>query len=240
MSLSKAVRRLVRHFGYDLVAVQASLPKGIRKDYDVILDRLGRYSFKFLDVKTFLPITLHRAYALGLHDASPKDILDIGTGTGYFPVICEHYGHSVMAIDRDGNQVFNDVTKWLNVNRTTWEIEPFERIPSMRKRFDLVTAFMVNFDRHKGREYAPWGIAEWRFFLADLAENHLKPQGSVFLELNEHTRAQQDVMAFFDKSGAKCLGGRILFSSFDTFRSREAETADWQPNNNIASTKDAF
>ena len=34
-SLKSMVRRLLRHYGYELISVQASLPKEVRADYDL-------------------------------------------------------------------------------------------------------------------------------------------------------------------------------------------------------------
>jgi hypothetical protein len=181
-------------------------------DYEPILEILGKYRFKFLDVKTFLPTTISRAYFLGLHQFRKLSILDIGTGVGYFPVVCKYYGHSAIAIDQDSNQVFEDVTKWLNVDRRTWEIRAFEPVPSMGQRFDLITAFMVNFDRVKESNYEPWGPEEWEFFLSDMAQNHLEDGGRLVLLLNPHTRKNSAVLEYFATRGAKFKENWVEFN----------------------------
>lgn len=204
--------------GYELIAVQAALPKAVKRDYEPILEIIGSYRFKFLDVKTFLPITIKRAYLLGLSQSKPLRILDIGTGVGYFPVVCKYYGHTVVAIDRDGNQAFEDVTKWLNVERRSWEIKPFSPIPYLDEKFDLVTAFMVNFDRYEPPDYAPWDIKEWDFFLADMARNHLKEGGRLVLLLNSHTLEVPSVMKCFAEKGAHIDGAWVDFKSLSAYK----------------------
>ena len=181
-----------------------------------ILDKIGRYSFKFLEVKTFLPATINRAHYLGLHKSPPLEILDIGTGVGYFPVICQHYGHRAMALDRDGNLVFEDVCRWLGVDRRSWEIERFQRLPDFGRKFDLITAFMANFDRLKDSNYQAWGVEEWTFFLDDLAANQLKPGGRVAMLLNEHTPQSPGVLPFFRERGARIDDGWVCLPATAT------------------------
>lgn len=200
--LRSSIRRVIQKFGYEIVPTKALLPKSVRGDYDRVLDSIGSYSFKFLDVRTFLTATLLRAHRLGLHKSRPLSVLDIGTGVGYFPYICAHYGHSAIAIDRDGNRVFEDVTKWLGIDRRPWEIKAGTPLPPLGKRFDLVTAFMVNFDRFTEREYAPWGVDEWEFFLRDIGANQLSPGGRLVLRLNPHTLGQKEVLRYFGGLGA--------------------------------------
>jgi hypothetical protein len=216
--IKSLVRRMIRRWGYELTPIQAALPKAVKADYDPILDILGKYRFKFLDVKTFLPTTIKRAYQLGLHQSKPQHILDIGTGVGYFPVVCKYYGHTAIAIDQDGNEVFEDATKWLKVDRRHWEIKPFEPIAFLGQRFDLITAFMVNFDRVKESDYETWGIKEWEFFLSDLAENHLNDGGRLVLLLNPQGRENAGVLKYFAEKGATIKEGWVEFKTLSAFK----------------------
>jgi hypothetical protein len=216
--LNPLIRKTLRALGFEVIPTTAALPREVRGDYEAILDSMDRYSFKFLDVKTCLPVVIKRAHGLGLHRSPPLDILDIGTGVGFFPVVCKHYGHRVVAIDRDGNQVFEDVTKWLAVDRRSWEITPFQPLPGLGLKFDLVTAFMVNFDRVDGADDAPWGVPEWTFFLRDLGANHLVEGGRVALLLNAHTMQVGEVMAYFASVGADIRGGWVVFRSLAALR----------------------
>jgi hypothetical protein len=211
--LKALTRRVVRNWGYEITAVQAAIPKEVRADYEPLMEIIGSYRFKFLDLKTFLPMTIARAHFIGLHESKGLEILDIGTGTGYFPVVCKYYGHSAMAIDQNGNQVFEDVTKWLNVDRRTWKIRAFQPISHLGQRFDLVTAFMVNFDRSEAPEPRPWTTREWDFFLADLVHNHLKAGGRLVMLLNRRTLEIPSVMEHFSKKGAEVNGAWVDFKT---------------------------
>jgi SAM-dependent methyltransferase len=217
-TVGHVVRSVARRLGYEIIPVEAALPRPLRADYQPLLEVLGSYRFKFLDVKTFLPTTMARAHRIGLTTSSGLDILDIGTGAGYFPVVCKYYGHRAMAIDRDGNPVFEDVTRWLDVDRRSCEIHAFEPIPDLGRAFDLVTAFMVNFDRYEPPEYRPWGPSEWEFFLTDVARRHLKDGGRLVLLLNNHTRDLPSVMQFFADRAGRVDGSWVEFQTLASFR----------------------
>lgn len=226
MSIKSRIRKTIRRFGYELTPVQAALPREVRRDYDPILEEIGEYSFKFLDVKTFLPMTIQRAHTLGLHNAPAMDVLDIGTGVGYFPVVCKYYGHRAVAIDRDGNQVFMDATRWLGVDRRSWEVHRFEPLPDLGQRFDLITAFMVNFDRVEVEsDFVPWAAPEWAYFLSDLARNHLKPHGSIAMVLNDHTRRCHDVLRYFAIKGARVEDNWVRFDAVTSLRVQSPQEA---------------
>ena len=216
-TIKSATRRIIRRWGYEITPVQAAIPSELKADYEPLLEIIGSYRFKFLDVKTFLPTTINRAHFIGLHQSKGLQILDIGTGVGYFPVVCKYYGHSALAVDRDGNQVFEDVTKWLGVDRRSWEIKAFHPMPNFGQRFDLITAFMVNFDRWEPPDYKPWGTEEWTFFLSDLAHNHLKECGRLVLLLNGHTLKVSSVMRFFSQKGARISGCWVDFKNLNSF-----------------------
>ena len=49
---------------------------------------------KYLDIKTWMKRALYNVYELGLHRARQKSILDLGTGCGYFPYVCNYFGHA--------------------------------------------------------------------------------------------------------------------------------------------------
>ena len=209
----RPINRICRKLGCEIVPTKARLPKPVRQDYDRVLNAIGPYTFKFLDVRTFLTATLGYAYRLGLHESPPLAILDLGTGAGYFPVVCEFYGHIAIAIDRPGNPVFEDVTRWLNVDRRVHEIRAYQPLPFLERRFDLVTAFMLNFDQYFDRDYAPWGIEEWDFFLSDVAENQLLPNGRLVLRLNPHTTKHSNILKYFQTKGAEITNDWVEFRS---------------------------
>ena len=208
------VNRVFRKLGYEIVPTKARLPREVRPDYDCVMTIIDPYTFKFLDVRTCLTATLLNAYRLGLHNSAPLSILDLGTGVGYFPVVCAHYGHRVIAIDRDGNRIFEEFPKWLGVDRRSHEIRAGEPLPVMETRFDLVTAFMVNFDQYIDRDLSQWGVDEWRYFLRDVAQNQLLPNGRLVLHLNPRTTQRADILSYFRAEGAEITKGWVEFNRF--------------------------
>src|SRR5437588_843995 len=59
---------------------------------------------------------------------------------------------------------------------------PLEPLPDLGRKFDLITAFSIDFNRISKQEWW-WGPEQWAFFLDDLS-HHLNPGGRVFLALN--------------------------------------------------------
>ena len=141
----------------------------------------GGYS-KYLDLRKWLSQKLTYIYLLGLHRGRPLRILDLGTGPGYFPYLCSLYGHDVQALDLDVVPMYNDLCRFFKVTRTTWRINPFEPLPNLGVKFDLVTAFMIKFNQHDLPDQ--WGIRQWEFMLGDLQRNQLNPGGRIFLDFN--------------------------------------------------------
>jgi len=175
---------------------------------------------KYLDVSDFVKVALACAYRLNLHRCGPKTILDIGTGAGYFPLVCRHFGHDVIACDVDDDPVLNDITTLLDIGRRPWRVMPFENGPGFGRRFDLVTAFQLGFDRaDPDGQVVFWGEEEWSFFLKDIAANYLKPGGEVMLSgFNREERQGPKVLRPFIDKGAFVHDGRIHFRSMKAFQ----------------------
>lgn len=164
---------------------------------------------------------LRYALKLGLNKSSPQKILDIGTGVGYFPYICNRYGHDSHALDLDNFPVFNELIQLLGVDRMGYSVKPLEKLPPVSGKYDLITAFLICFNNHN--QTGLWGVKEWEFFLKDLAENQLKPQGKAFFHFNyeEKTGKPFDVKLadFFLKHGAQIHANEVTFESMNTFKS---------------------
>lgn len=167
---------------------------------------------KFLDLERWVDINIRRICEIELDLARPKRILDLGCGAGYFLYIAQLLGHKGLGLDLDQLPMFGDLTRLLGVRRVIWEIKAFEPLPDLGK-FDLITAFLICFNRHKQTNV--WGVPEWEFFLDDLAK-HLAPRGRVWLELNqEHdgTFYTPELKEFFQKRGAKIDRHKVIFNS---------------------------
>ena len=173
---------------------------------------------KYLNIKIWLEKSLHNYYALDLHRSGPIKILDIGTGCGYFPFICNYYGHQSIALDLDEVPMYREITEFLRIDRRIWKVNPYERLPDVGAKFNLVTAFLVCFNNHDTPDV--WGTKEWAFFLNDLAKNQVVTKGRVFLLLNEETDGRyydKRLLSFFNNNGAKVCSNMIYFETMEAF-----------------------
>lgn len=141
---------------------------------------------KYFNVEGYIWEHLQRVVFLGLHNGY-KDVLDIGTGFGYFSYICMFFNNRVKATDLPGIQLFDEVTNFLGVDKVHHRIEPFQPLPDFGVKFDIINAARVAF-LMKSNLIDRWGPEEWDFFLEDVVANQLRPGGRLFLDLNYHPR----------------------------------------------------
>ncbi len=174
---------------------------------------------KYLEIRKWLPVKLAEYYRLKL-DKKPKlDILDIGTGAGYFPYVCNYFGHNCIALDMDSVPMYNDLMKLLKIERIAHEVKPYEKLPDFGKKFDLITAYSICFNNHDRPHL--WTEKEWRFFLQDLANNYTKENCEVLLVLNpeKNNKFYDDALLnFFTKHGAEIDTARVYFNNIKSFR----------------------
>ena len=167
---------------------------------------------KFLELERWIDINIRRTRDIELDLGRPKRILDLGCGAGYFLYIVQLLGHDGLGLDLDQLPMFGDLTSLLGVRRVIWQIKAFDPLPDLGK-FDLITAFLICFNRHKQANV--WGVPEWEFFLDDLAK-HLTLRGRVWLELNQEydgTFYKPELKEFFQKRGAKIDRHKVIFNS---------------------------
>lgn len=164
---------------------------------------------KFLDLNTFLPMTYQHFVYAGLVGSPPLDILDLGTGAGYFPFLCRLRGHRVHSTDLPGHAFYTEMVNLLGVRRTEHRIERFVPLPDWG-RYDLITGFLVVFNNHRVENL--WGPAEWEFFINDLREHHAKPGARLVLRLNRDPPGPEghfytpELLAYFLSQGAEIDG----------------------------------
>lgn len=140
---------------------------------------------KFLDLDTWLRESIYRYFLwTGL---SPRRrgvrVLDLGAGTGYFLLVCRHFGHDVLGLDLDEEPLYTECFDFFGLPRIVHRIEPRTPLPPS-SRFDLISAFMVCFHL---REDGAWSGAEWSSFLGHLRER-LTPGGRAILRFNVDKR----------------------------------------------------
>jgi SAM-dependent methyltransferase len=149
---------------------------------------------KYLDFQKYLPITLGFCQKLELNGSPPRQILDIGCGTGLFLYCAQHFGHRGIGIDIE-NAFMSDMAELLKVDRRISPVRPFVPIP-IEGTFDVITAMGTQFDAANSAERR-WGPGEWLFFLRDV-EAKLSEDGQVFLRINRGREARLKGLNYYD------------------------------------------
>ena len=186
-------REEILHDLQDLIAtVDESRLDALRRDYAERLQKAGPASrYKYLDVVFHTLQKLLLARALGLHEGSPRRVLDIGTGGGHLPFVCRFYGHEVVGIDVK-DAFYDGLAACLGVQRTVVRVEAQTPLPDLGGRFDVITALGVRFNNKGNRDGRRlyWSPAEWQSFLDDLVANQLRRPGMLYFTLNKESRGR--------------------------------------------------
>jgi SAM-dependent methyltransferase len=168
---------------------------------------------KYADVRRWLRLNIIRVQDLKLHRSPPKAVLDLGCGGGFFLCVCQQLGHSCLGLDIDVFPLFTQLLDLFGVQRRVWTIRPFEPLPDLGRKFDLITAFSIDFNRISKQDWW-WGPEQWAFFLDDL-KRYLNPGGRVFLALNPGGPNKEfytpELRDFFLRRGAAVERERVLF-----------------------------
>lgn len=169
---------------------------------------------KYLQLDFMLPYNLYRYYTMELQRPRPgMRVLDIGTGGGYFPMICKHFGYDVQTLDVDTWEIFNEMTRFFGLERAVHRVRAFEPIPAFEDRFDVITALQTTFNLPSKDEV--WNSREWEFFLDDLRDNHLRSGGVIHVDLNRASKYEahydQELLDFFVAQKASIDGGKLIF-----------------------------
>lgn len=167
--------------------------------------RRDRYSAaKYAQFRPWMLRNLHRAAQLDLHKEQPLRILDIGAGPGYFIAATRALGHECFGIDVPESyftplelRVYSEMLEAFHCRQyvSPIAIERFVPLPIGSEKFDLITAFLICFNRHDKPDQ--WGVPEWRFFIEDARES-LTGGGRMFLGLNDNVK-RYGKLAFYDK-----------------------------------------
>jgi SAM-dependent methyltransferase len=175
---------------------------------------------KYAEVEHWLRINVERAQDLGLQkkgvepSGSGLDVLDLGCGGGFFLAVCQQLGHRELGLDIDEFPLYAELVELLGVERQICEIKAFAPLPDLGRRFDLITAFSIGFNRKADKSL--WGPAEWEFFLNDLEQRQLKRGGRIFLALNPQLDGDfytVELRGWFVRRGARVERERVLFET---------------------------
>ena len=177
---------------FDLISFYSNLFKFRKKISAHLNSKSQKNNFdttaqeKYLNYKFWLKESLIRVYRLKLHTTKKKNILDIGTGTGYFPFLCNEFLHNGYCLDVPNNELYDQITDSLGLIKFKKYINPFEPLKlDTKEHFDLITAYMICFNNHKQEDL--WSKEEWQFFILDLQKNYLKKEGKILLNFNEES-----------------------------------------------------
>ncbi len=121
----------------------------------------------------------------------PMRVLDLGCGLGTFPFVMRTFGYGVHGLAPRDSAWREQQLTWkslqLGSNLRCASVNPFERIEKFgNERFDIVTALKMQFNTFLDADtlkFRRWGLPEWRFFLHDIAKNHLAEDGIMALQL---------------------------------------------------------
>lgn len=145
-----------------------------------------------------------RAANLGLHESEtgPLSILDIGCGAGYFLAVARRLGHSCEGVDMPEDAltplertVYAEMLDLLGVSShvSRIQIRRHEPLPYEAERFDLITAFLVCFNRHNRDD--EWSADEWQFFVND-AMRCTRAGGRLHFFLNANPKRYPELLYY--------------------------------------------
>ena len=169
---------------------------------------------RFEDVNYWIQVNAERAQDLWLDRPPHLRVLDLGCGAGYFLYVGKVFGHDVLGFDTDDEPLFRVTTALLDVPRIIGRIERQVPLPDFGRKFDLITAHRICFNR-LGRadngKFREWSPVDWKFFIFDLRTRCLAPDGRLLLEFNPRA----DGSSFFTPELRECFlseGARIVRS----------------------------
>lgn len=173
---------------------------------------------RFADVPYWLRINVERVQDIWLDRTPPLRILDLGCGAGYFLYVAKFFGHDVLGLDLDDHQLFRDTLALLQVPRVISRIDPNTPLPELDRKFDLITAHRICFQRIGGaRSGKEWSSAHWKFFIDDIRSRFLAPGGRLLLDFNPRTDGSSfftpEWRDFFRSQGARIRRSKALFAS---------------------------
>ncbi len=178
----------------------------------------GQNWTKYFDSRRWLKLNIRRAQDIGLdRERRPLRVLDLGSGAGYFLLVCRELGHSGTGLDVPEPAFYGEIFAQLGLERVVWRMEAREPLPEAllaQGKFDLVTAFSIAFNGHKSAYV--WGPAEWDFLFNDLRDRFLVAGGRIYLDLNPEEDGRfmtPELRTFFLARGAELdRRSKLLFA----------------------------
>src|ERR1700674_5586280 len=132
----------------------AAAVKAADRLVSTVRPRSAKDGRKFLRLDAWLAAIISRATILEIQNCNPLTILDLGTGTGLFPFVCQNLGHIASGLDLPGDlmrcperEIFTQMPAVFGVTVTRFPIRAFTQIEGIGS-YDLITGFLVNFNNH--------------------------------------------------------------------------------------------
>lgn len=190
-------------------ALEAKGFESIRRKYTTPNEPVHKY----LKLQTHVADMVRMADRLGLLDAPPIRVRDLGSGSGLFLYVLRHAGHDVLGLDLDDSPVYNSMFEFLDLPRVIHRIERYKALPDIGDEIDLITAFSIVFDCHGEEIDEPvWMPPEWKFFIDDCL-SRLKPGGRLFINFNPATKCDFDFIPDGVADWLRTLPGATLSSN---------------------------
>ena len=180
ISLRRAVRRAVRPIPVSRLMSRIDQTE-LRRLQQIYGVPGSRHWPKYVEAERFLKMNIRRVQDIGFDRMSPRHILDLGSGAGYFLFVNRVLGHSGLGLDIDDCPLFQEMFELFGLQRIIHRIEKFRPLPETGAGYDWITAFSISFADHMAEK--SWGVDEWDYFLKD-ARRHLRPGGRIYLDLN--------------------------------------------------------
>src|SRR5438552_18111668 len=90
---------------------------------------------KYANIEPWLRLNRERVQDLKLHRSTPKRVLDLGCGGGFFLFILKKLGHSVLGLDVGHIDLYTELVELFDVPRVIWKISAFERLTDRGQKF---------------------------------------------------------------------------------------------------------
>lgn len=168
---------------------------------------------KYLHIKHYMQKAVSRVVELGLDRLSSCRVLDIGCGNGYFMAAARHFGHDPVGIDIFDEPMYAELIALMGLQRIEHRVMAREPLPQFDSSFDVITAYMVCFNRLGHPE--PWTADDWFYFLDD-CRSKLNAGGRIYLELNPDKRSDFKYLSDETAHELRSYPGAMVSTAKDT------------------------
>lgn len=221
---AKALWRLIKalRFGAGHLKVSAdvirSIPQSTRQlFFEKFSEKShGTHAGKYFDLIPNVLRMSREAHFLGLIGGpAGRKILDLGTGFGYFPLVCKSLGLEVDAIDKDEKPIYEFARGKLMIDVLTWTIRYDAPVPSSAQRYDLISAIAPVFYLYSddGSSFgSPWSDEKWEVFFKKISQA-LTSGGRLYIGDNRipDESGRERMFNYFARRGGKRYASGWLF-----------------------------